>query len=1092
MLKFVLGKSKTGKTTYIYEEIKENIEVGKSVILFVPSQCRAKAENEYIKSLNTCGIMGVNITTISEYIKEELKIRNLHLDEKYMSKLDRKVIITKVIKENKELFNVFKKVKNYPGFLNELDIYMDIFRKNDSDINYFDSKEFSNKRMNLKFHELLNVYKKYVEKMKEEYIDSVDEVELYIKYLSENKEAFSNTCIFFDGYNNFTSNEYKFINELMKKKLDITITLNTDISKIEDIYSNNTNAIFEIPNTTYKKICKMASKNDIEVENIVKYENVLNSQSDLKYIANNIFEENKEKIKAENINILMLSNIRDEIEYIADVIAKKVQNGYRYKDFAIYSTNPKEYERIATRVFYEKNINCYISNNKNISESILVKYIEIILNMSVTGLNLEQVFNILKLGLTDVDLRDVYILENYMKEFNLNKYLVDKKLALNNSKASYDLDKLNEIKNKVIKMYSFVIALNNVTAKEYVEAIYNHLNEQNILNNYGKIQDSIVNDEKSVGKITFESQIWEKLSSIFDSIVKIYKDEKLTSEEFRNIFNILVQDTNIKTVPPLKDAVEFVDINSSKLETKKEIFFVGVIEGEFPKKEEEDIFFNDNELDELKSENIELRENSTTRLNMGLFNIYEALNNVTDKLIVTIPSASISGKATRMSSIITLFEQIALVEIKGNVTGETSLKKLEDFYSKNELFLYMVQNIKEKNKEISYDEFMTLYKYYLSDEKYKNILKYKKDDSNLSKEITDKIYKNGFKTSVSKLELFKKCPFSYYMQYVLKVTPNKEARLNVLELGSFLHGVLEEFSKTLFIKNIRWQEILNEDLEDIKDEYFKILEKVIEEQIEYNLSKQKQSVRYVILKRKLVKTMRKVIRVIALSYNQSEFEPYGYELEFNDNSKLLPMEIEIGNGKFMKVIGKIDRVDMLKLNEKRYVRIVDYKSNGKDLKIDNIKEGLSLQLISYFMAFFENNKENVKPAAIVYFNLSDKLVSLAQYEDNNEIIKKELMKKLKMNGIFLNDIEILNKMDRKFEKDPSMSFIDITPRALKPNSSKALLDDEFTNLCKTAKGVLQDMGKSIANGEVRIKPNKKADYCKYCNYSSVCRRNIEV
>lgn len=48
-LNIVLGKPKTGKSTYIYENIEKDIKNNKDVILFVPSQRRQETENNYIK-----------------------------------------------------------------------------------------------------------------------------------------------------------------------------------------------------------------------------------------------------------------------------------------------------------------------------------------------------------------------------------------------------------------------------------------------------------------------------------------------------------------------------------------------------------------------------------------------------------------------------------------------------------------------------------------------------------------------------------------------------------------------------------------------------------------------------------------------------------------------------------------------------------------------------------------------------------------------------------------------------------------------------------------------------------------------------------
>ncbi len=1097
MLKVILGMSKTGKSTYIYEEIEERIKEEKRVILFVPSQSRAKAENEYMKILNKKGVIGVNITTISEFIKDELKIQNLHIDEKYMSKLDRKVILTQVIRENPELFNIFSKVKNYPGFLDTLDIYMDLFRKGEIEPEAYSKVDLEDKRVNLKFKEILSIYEKYIEKIKNNYIDSVDECELFLSNFSKS-EWFKdgNIEVFFDAYNNFSNSEFKFIDKILKNKINMTITLNTDISKVEDVIVSS--SIFEITNRTYKKLLRIANKNDIEVENIVKVENIFNAPKDIKYVANNLFNNEKtrkDKVEFSNIEIVMHTNVLKEVEAISNIISNKVSEGYRYSDFIIYTTNIDEYYKIISRTFYENGLEIYASQSRAITESILTKYINALLNLSIKGLNLELIFDILKLGITDIDLKRIYILENYMKEFNVNKYFVNNKFTLNNDKNTYNLDELNDTKDKIVSMYSFVKEIKKATSTEIVETIYKHLEENNIFNNFSNLTTPIKIDAINMDMNNFEKQVWNMICQVFDSIIKVYKDEKLSIDEFANIFNLVVKDVKIKTLPPLKDQIELVDINVSKTESKKIAFFIGVVEGKFPQKVEEDIFFLDSELDKLKDKNIEIRETTISKLNMGFFNIYEAMNNISEKLYIYIPAATLDGKATRKSGLVTLIGQIANFKIIGEVTKKEEVVNIEDIVSKDELFMWLIKSIREFDtlSDEDREKVINVFEYFKEEPKYNNILNFKKDDSNLGEELINEIYSDEFKSSVSKLEQYKKCPFSYFMKYVLKVSSNKEAKVNVLELGSFMHNVLENYSKYLFINEVKWQEILNENLDGLLPEYEKILEDIIEEAIDKNLSKQKQSVKYMVLKRKLTNTMKKVIKTVAISYNQSEFEPFGYEIEFKDNSVFLPMEIELENNKKMKIIGKIDRVDMLDLGKEKYIRVVDYKSSSKDLKVDKIKEGLSLQLISYLMAFIENKKdEKIKPAGLLYFNLSDKLVSIGQYENDTEIIKKKLIKKLKMNGIFIKDIEILNKMDRKFETDNSNSLIDVTKSSLKPENPKTISEDDFEILCEETKNILKEIGKDISCGVVKISPNKKENYCKYCDYSSTCRKNLEV
>lgn len=85
-----LGKAKTGKSKEIYENIDEDIKNKKNVILFVPSNLIDISKNQYMLYQEKEGIIDVEITTIDSYIKKNIKKVNLHFDEKYISKLEKK------------------------------------------------------------------------------------------------------------------------------------------------------------------------------------------------------------------------------------------------------------------------------------------------------------------------------------------------------------------------------------------------------------------------------------------------------------------------------------------------------------------------------------------------------------------------------------------------------------------------------------------------------------------------------------------------------------------------------------------------------------------------------------------------------------------------------------------------------------------------------------------------------------------------------------------------------------------------------------------------------------------------------------------
>lgn len=1085
-LNIILGKPKTGKSSYIYSKMQEDIKNNKNVILFVPSQLRLESENKYMEYLGISGIIGVNITTISEYVDDYIKLFGLYEDERYISKLDKKIILANAISKCSSDLKIFKKVNKKEGFLELIYAYTDLLRKSEFDTSLIDKVKIKNKLTYEKLKEISKIYEEYVKNINDRFVDSVDEANMFLNNLSS--VDYSNTSIYIDAYNNFTSSEFLIIEKLLEKVKDLTISITTDITKVEEIYSGNSNDIFETSNITYIKLLAIANKLGISVNNKINYIKSIKQAYDIKYLSDNIFfNEKLNKIDSQNVSINIFSNTFDEIKNITSIINEKIREGYRYRDFEIYTSDIKTYKALISRIFLNADIPVYISDEENIKFSKLSVYILKYLDILKNGINKENILDILKLGLTNILYEDIYELENYFIEFNIGKYSLFSKFKLNNKKVNehiYNLEKLNILRENIINMYSYKFQ-EEENVNIYINNVFNHLAQNCIFTNYQKMLAYLKDNKNEFDTSNYnkEIQVWEKISEIFDSIFKIYKG-KIEFEKFIDVFKLSLNNTFIKTPPPFIDLVELVDINLAKMSEKKIGFFIGVNEGKFPKTVEEDILFSDEELIHLKDNNINFKQTSTSKQNMELYNIYQALNSVKEKLYFSIPSSDFSGKNLRTSEVVNNIEKILNIKVKGNVSSGNSKTDIEKIYSNREILKLMIDNL---NDNSNLDKIGNMYEYIKKDNKYSELLQYIKNDSNLKDETLKLAYNDNLTTSVSKLELFKKCPFSYYMKYLLKIEPRKEFEISSLDIGSFMHEVLEEFSKYLLVNNIPWHALL------LNNNWNEKLNYIIDEKLDKNLDNKKQSIKYAILKQKLITTMQKVVLVIAKGFNQSEFMPYGYEIEFKAQGVFAPIKIKLDNEKYMNIIGKIDRVDTLNVDDKTYVRIVDYKSSSKDLKLDDIKEGISLQLITYLDSFIENLKsknikEKVFPAGMLYFNLSDKLVNLKDYTSDEDKIKQETIKALRMKGIFLKDLDIIQKMDNKINCDDRL--IDISKSTLtKENNNRALDYNEYEKLFGQIKKILRDIGNEILNGNVSINPNKKVEACKYCKYSSICRKD---
>ena len=471
---------------------------------------------------------------------------------------------------------------------------------------------------------------------------------------------------------------------------------------------------------------------------------------------------------------------------------------------------------------------------------------------------------------------------------------------------------------------------------------------------------------------------------------------------------------------------------------------------------------------------------------MQLFNIYQCINKIRDSLVITVPSSLSSGASLRPSSLIQDIKKILNISL----VSEDNAKEIninDDFMN----YLNNLKNIEDNIEEEELEKLYVRYLLYKDIEKYNSVMEYVRRDSNLEQETLKNIYSKKINSSVSRLEQFKRCPFAYYTKYVLNLKERKEYTMSNLDTGSFMHEVVEKFSKFIVAKNISWQDIvLSEKTKELAiNKINEIVDKIFEE----DYSKYLTSAKYVVLKAKMKKTMQRTIMAIAESFNHSEFRPLGYEIEFENDALFAPIEVELDDGRTLLLRGKIDRIDSLVIENNTYIRIVDYKSSDKNLKLSDIKSGISLQLMTYMCAMLENKEKlaakNVIPAALSYFTMSSKILSIPNYEQDEIKIAEKVRKALKLRGIYIKDIEILRKLDNNVENSKE-SYLEVSKRTIN-NEEKVLEKDIFIAECKNVRKILKSIASEIVKGTVKIEPNKSiSGVCDYCSYASVCRKNI--
>lgn len=486
----------------------------------------------------------------------------------------------------------------------------------------------------------------------------------------------------------------------------------------------------------------------------------------------------------------------------------------------------------------------------------------------------------------------------------------------------------------------------------------------------------------------------------------------------------------------------------------------------------------------LKEKGVELAKTTLEALYDDNFNIYKAFSTSEEKLYLSYVSADTDGSSQKQSVLL-----LKVKKIFPNIKEESDIIKKSTFISvKDAVFDELLLNIRnfKDGKEIEKIWF-DVYKIFEQDEKWKDKLKrataaldFKNIPDNINEKNIKKLYGDTLKTSVSRLESFQKCPFSFYLTYGLKLKEKETFKLEGLDTGSFMHDVIDSFFTEIESRDINLREIEENEVKEI-------IEKIVDEKL--NLPRnyiftssakfKNQTFR---LKRLIIKAMKYII----LSITESDFDVFGHEVEFGEDKKYPPITINLNDGKKVEIVGKIDRVDIAKDEAGRYLRIIDYKSSSNNIRLNDVAYGLQLQLLTYLDAACKF--EELEPAAVLYFNLIEERLDKRK---TKEEIEQDIKKNFRMKGLLVADVKLIRMMDKSLDAGPS----DIVPAYIKNDEtiseqkSSVASKDEFKILQKYIIKTIKNISNEILKGNINIRPyyKNKMTPCDYCSYKAICQ-----
>lgn len=1087
--RIIYGRAGTGKSEYCYREIAQKIKKENKILIITPEQFSFTAEKKLMDAIDTQAVFNAEVVTLSRMayrVISEIGGKN----ETNLSKCGKAMLIYSILSNNK---NELKFLGKTDENVDMLDTAITEFKKHGISVEQL-KQEIENQEdiyLKNKLQDLNVVYSGFEEQLAGKYIDETDLLTILAENIDKT-DMFKDAVIYIDEFAGFTSQEYHIIEKLIQIAKQVTITICTD--GLHEIKNPDTD-IFYSNEVTVTKLLEVAQNCDVKIEEIKLEETYRFKNSELKHLEKNLYENKPQKYNSQikNIQLFLAKNQYSEIEEVARNVLKLVRDeGYRYRDISIITKNIATYSSLARAIFDKYDIPIFIDENRDLNQNIVIQYILGILEIFIKNWSYEAVFNYIKTGFSNIEEDDIFKLEKYCLKWGIKQNKWKKEFTYGNyeEKDKADIERLEQIrKDLVTPLMNLKYKIDeNKTVEGISKAIYEFLVEQQI---YEKVQIKI-QELNEIGQIDlaneYESSI-QTIIEILDEIVLVFKDDKITIDKYNQILKIGFKNSSLTKIPGTQDQVIMGDVDRSRSHKVKAIFIIGLNDGEFPSVRKDEGFLNDADREVLKQNGIELAKGTIDKLYEDSFNIYKAFTTAEEKLYLLYSSSDMQGKALRPSMLINKIKKIyPMLQEQSDV-----IERRSEILNKKTTYEELIINLNKLKEQDSIEKlWYYIYDYYQKNsewnEKLKQSLKgleYTNIPDKIDQNNIDRLYGNTLITSISKLERYRSCPFSYYLQYGLKIKPQEELKIQTLNTGTFIHEVIDEFFGTVREVGIKLEEITEEQLSEIIN---KIIDSKLGQNKNYIFTS---TAKYRALVIRLKKIIKKALKYIIGTIVQSRFEVLGTEVEFGEKGKYKPIRLTLEDGKRIEIIGKIDRIDTAQGEDGKYLRIIDYKSSAKNIDLNEVYAGLQIQLLTYLDAACK--EEDLMPAGVLYFSMLEQMIKSDKKLEQEEIEEK-IRANFKMKGLILADVKVVKLHDKNLQNGNSALVPAYIGKdgELSEKKTSGVTAEQFKDLQKYMYTIIKQISKEILGGNIDLKPyyKDKKTPCKYCDYKSICSFNM--
>lgn len=1080
MIKFITGISGSGKSTRLMEYINELSEQKKELCIIVPEQFSYEFDKNLYYHIGAVKFNQLFSLTFTSLARQLFQLYgDINRNGIYADNLSKIIIMQEAlinISKAPDGFRELKKHSKKQGFISDiLKLVSDLKKANITPLKLNEKSMLLNGRLCKKANDISDIYMEY-EKLLKSYglKDNLNDISEAAKIAAYN-QYFKNKTVFIDEFESFTGDQYELLKVMISDADDIYICFRT-----EDVNAGEF-TLFETVNRTYKHLTSICRELHTDYSNEICDGSFRYNSEDLSFLNKNILRNKTADCKctSDNISIFECSDYYSECEYVCAAVKRLIHdNNFKYNDICIISNKIQEYAGLLESTFKRYEIPYFLSLEKSVSHTSLMVFISSLIDILVSkAYNSDMIFRLVKCELLDISLTEISLLENYCYKWSINGSKWNKPFSADTDEAKEAeiirekiIAPLEELKNKC----------NDCNVKTVCSEIYNYIIKMGTDKKIASIMGDFIQENKDYFA-SEQKRIWGFLMDILDSLNSIIGDKVISISEFSLLFKTLLAQIQFSVPPQTLDSVTVASAQTARLNSPKVVFVIGANEGDFPNSINMHGLLSEEEKLKLSEIGLDISRSAVSLIADERLIVYKSLSVASDKLYITYPLSDLSGQvkypAQIIKSLIGLFENGSKLRITENEVQP-------HFYAvtKQSAFYHFMQSQKNNSNSV-----MSVKALLENDEEYRSKIEFVYSQYNFNGEhfVNDKEMLERLKSFVplrlspTKFECYNGCHFKYFCSECLKIVQRERVELNPVYTGNIIHScfnhLLAENNKNKFVSM---------SIEEIRH-------RVSECACNYRKKNMggdfDATPRFEMNFEKFTNQITKVAAHLQQELMISDFTPVQFEYNLRTSK---PLALNFANEKSLEFGGIVDRIDTCTINDKKYIRIVDYKSSKKYLDPISLNNGINMQMLLYLFTLTENNNifSGYSPAGVMYSPVTIN-APVADDTRNETENSTHINSSLKTSGLLINDDSVLNAM----ENGISGKYIPVKVSKSKKTdkNSACISEDSFSRLRDFSYKKLTETAELIYSGNFEANPlvTSSFDACAFCDYSGICGIN---